>query len=92
MKVSRLFEFYKIMGRVYVCSFSHNALSLMWQSYLGTGEKQIPCARLVLTTQAKMEVLSRGGECVYVLPCLLPDFTDDMLRLKTDGLGCWRHL
>lgn len=32
MKVSRLFEFYKIMGRVYVCSLSHNALSLMWQS------------------------------------------------------------
>ena len=74
-----------------MCGFSHNALSLMWQNQ-GAGEKQIPCARLVLTTQAKMEVLSGGGERVYVLPCLLPDFTDDMLRLQADGLGCWRHL
>ena len=39
-----------------------------------------------------MEVLSGGGERVYVLPCLLPDFTDDMLRLQADGLGCWRYL
>lgn len=35
-----------------------------------------------------MEVLSRGGEHAYGFPCLLPDFIDDMLRLKTDGLGC----
>lgn len=51
-------------------ALSHNALSLMWQDW-GAGEKQILCARLVLTTQAKMEVLSRGGEHAYGFPCLL---------------------